>query len=76
MTFEEVDTAIRLQAKLDAEGGGGDILASVEEFVRLRAVIARLEEIYNTDRVAHDTAREIETIFDEHLHSSPGSEKP
>ena len=81
MTFEEVETAIREQAQRDAEGGDDDLQAFVEEMAersrevhRLRGALRRLEEIYNTDRIAAEAANEIETIFDEHLHSPPGSD--
>lgn len=37
MTFAKTETVIRLQAKLDAEGGDGELAAFVEEFDRLRA---------------------------------------
>ena len=35
MTFAKTETVIRLQAKLDAEGGDGELAAFVEEFDRL-----------------------------------------
>ena len=39
MTFEDIETVIRLHAKLDAEGGDGELAAFVEEFDRLRAAL-------------------------------------
>jgi len=61
------DSALR---KLEHRAGQAEaaLATAREELARWRAGVTNLESLYETDRVAQATARQIEKIFDELLH--------